>query len=332
LVTSSAIAFVLAAAVSLSTSWLLVSRIERISHRFGLAEAVLGLIAALAADAPEITSATSAVIHRQQAIGSGVVFGSNVFNLAALLGVGALVAGRIAIHRRVVLLTGVVAMWNAVVCLFVVLGAISAVAGTVLVLAVMVPYVALSATRGRLPRQIPHAAAVSRTLAEAIREEESELETAIAPTSAVPRDFALGAVALVAVVVTSAVMERAGASLGGHFRVPEIVTGGLVLAAVTSVPNAVAGVYLARRRRGGATLSTTFNSNALNVTAGFLIPAAIIGVGSRSGHVTLVVAWYVAMSLGLAVAAFVRSGFNRVAGAAIVLSYLSFVLVLVVTT
>ena len=41
-------------------------------------------------------------------VGAGVVIGSNVFNLAALLGLSAVVAGRIAFPRRVVLLAGIV--------------------------------------------------------------------------------------------------------------------------------------------------------------------------------------------------------------------------------
>jgi hypothetical protein len=40
----------------------------------------------LAADAPEISAAVSALTSHQQSVGAGVVLGSNVFNLAALLG------------------------------------------------------------------------------------------------------------------------------------------------------------------------------------------------------------------------------------------------------
>ncbi len=332
MVTSNAVVFVIGAAVSLATSWMLVSRIERISRRFGASEAILGLIAALAADAPEITSAVSALIHHQRQIGAGVVLGSNVFNLAALLGVGALAAGSIALHWRVVALTGVVTVWTAVICLLAVLGVLSPAVGLVLVVVVIAPYVALSATHGRLPRAFPLAAARRRWFVVAIREEEGELIATIPPTRAQRADFALGAVALVAVVVASAAMERAGASLGGHFHVPGIVVGGIVLAAVTSLPNAVAGVYLARRKRGAATLSTAFNSNALNLTAGLLIPATIFGIGDPSGRVTLVAAWYVAMSLLLVVAGFARSGFNRLVGAAIVGSYLVFLAVVLATS
>ena len=51
------------------------------------------------------------------------------------------------------------------------------------------------------------------------------------------------------------------------------MTGGWALVVVTSLPNAVSAVYLAMRGRGGAVLSTTLNSNAINVIAGLLIPA-----------------------------------------------------------
>src|SRR6266571_6418782 len=84
--------------VSLSTSWVLVSRLERVGERLGLSEALLGMLAALAADAPEVTAAITAVAHHQQRVGAGVILGSNVFNLAALLGLGAVVAGRIGLH------------------------------------------------------------------------------------------------------------------------------------------------------------------------------------------------------------------------------------------
>src|SRR5271165_1906125 len=41
-----------------------------------------GLVAALAADTPEVTSAVTALAHGQHDVGTGVILGSNVFNLA----------------------------------------------------------------------------------------------------------------------------------------------------------------------------------------------------------------------------------------------------------
>src|SRR5450755_4934765 len=102
-------------------------------------------MAALAADGPEITSAVTAILNGHGTIGVGVTLGSNVFNLAALLGVSALVAGRIGLHRRSILLEGIVGLWIALVGLAVVVVLLGPLVGLVLALAAFVPYVAYSA-------------------------------------------------------------------------------------------------------------------------------------------------------------------------------------------
>ena len=66
---SAAAVFVLGAGVSLATSWLLVSRLERVGERLAFSEANLGIVAALAADTPEITASVAAMAHHQQTMG-----------------------------------------------------------------------------------------------------------------------------------------------------------------------------------------------------------------------------------------------------------------------
>ncbi len=316
--------FLAAAAVSLSASYLVVTRLERIGERLGLSEGLLGVLAALAGDAPEITAAVTALAQHQNKVGAGVIIGSNVFNLAALLGLGAVVAGRIALHRKVVLLGGVVGAWVAVVCLVTVLGLIPAGAGLVAVLAALVPYlIVLGAGRARLAR-IPLARRWEAWLAGAVAEEEAELEEVIHPPRGRGRDVVMAAAALAVVVAASVVMERAAITLGTRFGVPEIITGGVVLAAVTSLPNSVAAVYLAARGRGAAMLSTTLNSNALNVTAGLLLPATITGLGPPSGQSGLIAAWYLVLTLVALAFAYRDSGMSRATGAFIIGAYLVF--------
>ncbi len=46
-----------------------------------------------------------------------------------------------------------------------------------------------------------------------------------------------------------------GLRVGARHHIPEIVIGALILAGVTSLPNAVSALYLAVRRRGAAMLS-----------------------------------------------------------------------------
>ena len=162
----------------------------------------------------------------------------------------------------------------------------------------------------------------------AIVEEESEIEEAIHPRRGTSRDAWTAGAALAVVVVASVAMEKGATSLGGHFGVPEIVIGALVLAAVTSLPNAVSAIYLARRGRGAATLSTALNSNALNVTAGLLIPAVVIGLAKPSGSGLLVAGWYVGLTALTLVLAYVGHGLRRAAGSLIIAAYILFVVVL----
>jgi cation:H+ antiporter len=181
------IAFVAGAVVSLAMSWMLVSRLERVGERLGLSEALLGLLAALAADTPEITASVTAISHNQRTIGAGVVIGSNVFNLAALLGLGAVVAGRVGLHRKVVALGGAVAMWVAIACLGSVGGALSPLVGLCLVLVVLVPYVVVLGGHGAALRPAWLPSTWSAWLASAVDEEELELVVSVHPRRGRPK-------------------------------------------------------------------------------------------------------------------------------------------------
>ncbi len=164
-------------------------------------------------------------------------------------------------------------------CLLVVPGVLMPPASLLAIAAALVSYLIVLGMRPRQLARLPVSRPWTRWLTTAIHEQETELEEAIQPRRGSWRDAVIVAAALLVVVAASTVMERAATTLGGHFGVACIVTGGLVLAVVTSLPNAVAAIYLARRGRGAAALSTALNSNALNVAVGLLLPATIIGQG-----------------------------------------------------
>src|SRR2546429_8703198 len=85
--------FAAGVAVSLAASWLLVSRLERLGERAGFSEAWLGLVAALAADAPEITSSVVALARGQASVGAGGVIRADGVNPGGPVGAGAGVGG-----------------------------------------------------------------------------------------------------------------------------------------------------------------------------------------------------------------------------------------------
>ena len=321
--------FIFAAAVGVGASWVLVARLDRLGARLGLTEALLGMLAALAADAPEITAAVTALIRDDPSVGVGVVIGSNVFNLAALLGLAGIVAGQIALHRRVLELAGAVALWMCAATLAVVTGVLSPPAGLLVVLVVLAPYALVLGTRHERLSDLRLPAAWTGWLVAAISEEEMELEVAIHPVRGHASDALIAAGAVVVVVGASVAMERTASVLGVRHAVPPIVVGALVLAAVTSLPNAVAAVYLARRGRGAAVLSTALNSNTLNILAGLLIPTTILGIGAASGATTFIAASYMAMTVLALTCVYLIRGLSRSAGVVIVGAYLAFAGVLI---
>jgi cation:H+ antiporter len=314
-----------AAVLSLAASAVLVTRLERLGARVAMPEALLGLVVALAADAPEISSAVAATASGQRGVGTGVILGSNAFNLAALLGLAAIVAGQIRLHRRVVLLEGSVAIWLAAVSITLMTGAIDAVAALILGSAVLIPYVVISSVHPHRRTRLPVPRRAGQWLAAAVSEEELELVGALRARKGGAGDVLAGLAALAVVVTASALMERAGAQIGARYALPDIVTGGLLLAAVTSLPNMVSAIYLAARGRASATLSTALNSNTLNVVAGLLIPAAIAGTTVHSAGATVTAAWYGGLTLCVVGLAWAGRGLDRRAGLAIVVIYLAIV-------
>ena len=318
-------------AVALAASAVLVAALERVGARFGLSEASLGLLVALAADSPEVSAAVAAYVRHEPGIGVGVVLGSNAFNLAALLGLGAVVAGRIALHRKVVLLEGVVAALVALLTVGTIAAPEHAVAFLLLTVAVLVPYVWLSALPPERRPRVPLPKSWRRWLASAVAEEEVELRTAITPRRGTWKDAAVVFAAVPAVVAASTFMEGAASDLGARHAIPAIVIGGVLLAAITSLPNAVAAVYLARRDRGAATFSVALNSNAVNVVVGLMIPAVLVVGATFAKDGGGITAAYLGLTLVTLFFAWRGRGLGRWSGALIIALYAAFVAVLVAT-
>lgn len=340
--------------MSLFFSSRLVRSLESLGEYFAMPELLLGLVVAAAADGPELTSAIAAMVQGKRTEGVGVLLGSNVFNIAALLGLGSLAAGWVALHRRVVLLEGAVAVGVAGPAVAFVSGALGPLAASLITLGFFLPYLALSALpAGRLP--LPSAARA--WLAQALREEESELAGGLEQAGAlelargreevgtqedvgtqegVARHLgplvARAGTALVLVVAASALMEHAATRGGSALGVPQVVVGGVVLAAVTSLPNAVAAIYLARAGRGSALMAEAMNSNSFNVVGGLVVPALAGGLvlGHAGTGTGLTAGAYIVMTLVALVLAGSGKGLGRPAGAALVSLYLAYLVGLIV--
>ena len=308
-------------ALTVASSIVLARELDRIGERLGLSEALLGIVTALGADAPEIASAVAAIVAGHKDTGVGVVVGSNVFNIAGLLGVSALLAGPVRIHAHGLALTGGVALLVAISGGLVAVGVLPAAVGFVLALLALAPYVTLSALHARRRERLPALlrAAVAEEQQDARRDEFARPATGIDALAIVP--------GLAAVVGGSYGMVASAQSLADRWDVSDVVLGALVLAALTSIPNLIAAVRLALHGRGAACVSESFNSNNANILVGLCVPAVILGIGSVTGIEIFAALWMVGMT-AVAVALGFGGGLTRREGAAIVALYVAFAVVL----
>lgn len=315
-------------ALTLAATVVFARELDRSSERLGVSEGLHGILTALGADAPEISTAVAALVSSHAKIGVGVVIGSNVFNLAALLGLSALVAGHVSIHRHGLLLNGGVALAVTGLAAALVLGAVGAVVATLLLAAVFAPYVYfLSVRPGRIAR-IVRIAPVRRFLVAAVREEVRDLRTGEMAPKATRRDLAVFTTALTAIVLGSVGMVHTAIDLGHRWGVSDVIVGTLVLAALTSLPNLLTAVRLALHGRGAAVVSESFNSNSLNVLAGIMLPSLALSLGSATGLVTFSVWWLVGMTAIAVVLTYAGRGVRRAEGGVIVALYVAFAAVI----
>ena len=318
--------FLVSIALMLGASAVFASRLDHMGLRLGLPETLLGLLTALAADAPELASAITALVAHRHAEAAGVVVGASTFNIAAMLGLSAVVTSRVRARHEALELEAFVGLWLIAVTLAVVAGGLGATIGIALVAAVVVPYVALLAVGPGLARLLRLGVAESHFLSRSFGEEHRRASPFDSRREAVR--LALVLLAALALIVGGSVgAVRAATDLADAWSVPQELVGLLVLGTLAALPNAWTGVRFGLQHRGSALISETLNSNSINVVAGLAVPAALGTVGAFSGLAIFGVAWLLAMTAAALVLFGRRGGGGRVAGGFLIALYVVFVVV-----
>jgi cation:H+ antiporter len=326
-----AVAFLVALAATLGASEVLVWGLSRLGLKLGLAAGLLGLLTALGADSPEIASASSAVFSGAGDVGVGVILGSNLFNLAALLGLPGLLAGRLPLPRLAPVVDGAANLLVTLVAAGMLLGVVPARAAVAAFLLILAVYATVLALPPRRVRRLPLPGWAidgilllsSQVHGEEIVPGPLRAEPAWHPVWFLP-------VALAVIVAGSIVMVMAAVQLGERWHVPAAVLGAVILASITGLPNLYAAVRLARRGDGATVVSEAFNSNTLNLVAGLGLPALVLGASLPAGAPAVggTLAWLGGLSVAAIALATLQRGLTRTGGAAIVVVYAAFLAVL----
>jgi cation:H+ antiporter len=296
--------FMSSLALTLAAAGFFADKLDHVGPRLGLPEAIVGLLTALAADAPELSSAIVALTRGEKEVSLGVVLGSNIFNLAAMIGLSAVLAGAVTIARRELAVEGVVALAATLVAGALVIDLISAVWACALFAAIAVPYVVAASRRPSLHHALPNP-----------------------HDGALWKPIALTVPAVALIVLGSTGMVRSALVLADRWHVSKVIVGVIALAVLTSLPNAYTAVRLGLSGRGSALVSEAFGSNTINLVGGVLVPALVIGLAGRSGITDASFVW-LAVTTCLVIALLARAGgMGRLGGAVVLALYAGFVVV-----
>jgi cation:H+ antiporter len=312
--------FLISLAVTLAAARLFARRLDRLGVRFGFPEALIGLLTAVAADGPNVSSALFALAKGAHDVGVGVLVGSNAFQLAAMIGLSALLAGGVRLPRETLALEGLVGLLITMLAAALLLRWLSPAASAAIAALVIAPYLTLVIGGARLLDRL-HArprSPVAR-LARALHEHpgpERDPDPAPDPTHHL---IALIVLDLAMIIGGSAGMVQAALSLGGDWHIATTVLGVLILAPLTSLPNAATAIRLGLAGRGAALVGETFNSNSINLGVGVIGPSLFVTFAALTSVDKLQLAWLLAMTVSTLVL-LVRPGGMRRAGAAVLVA------------
>jgi cation:H+ antiporter len=320
------VGFLVSLAITLLAASVFANRLDHLGHRLGMPEALLGLLTAWAADAPELSSAIVALVEGAHDVGVGVVVGSNAFNLAAMVGASALVTGAVSLRREALVLEGAVAVGALVIAGAVILDRLPPAAGVVLLALLLGPYFAILVVGPHELDRFPLPARTTRLLKRTLGETHRE-PPARHPAEETWAPLLLTVPALGAIIGGSTGMVRSALFLADRWGVPRVLVGTLVLSILTSLPNAYTGMRLGLAGRGTALISETLNSNTINLVGGAAVPAVFVGLSSLSGSVVFEVLWLLGMTVVSLALLGRRGGAGRAGGAVILALYAVFVAV-----
>jgi len=267
---------------------LLVDAVVRLARRVGLSELTIGLtIVAAGTSTPELVVTTDAALKGLGDIAVGNIIGSNIYNLAFILGVVSLVRvvpiERSLVHRDGLALVASTALGGVVLLD----GAVTRLEGAAFVGLFVVYTAYLLRTGGEADTEPPAGPEEERTDGtEPAPDEGRTGPDPDDPPAGVPasltdrvsfpgRDVVFVVVGLAVVLVSGDLLVGAASSLARGAGVSEWVIGGTIVAAGTSTPEFAVSLVAMRSGRIGVSVGNIVGSNVFNML-GILGLAAVV--------------------------------------------------------
>lgn len=286
-----------------------------ISRRLGISPLLVGMtVVAFCTSAPELIVSVQSALAGNPDISVGNVVGSNICNIALILGLSALIKP-VTVDRKDVRPDTIMMLISA--ALLLVLGF----AGQVvrwegaLMVAALATYIII-----QYRREIVAGTAATDWHAE----EAEEFKTRFG----LPGAFAAIAGGLGALVVGSDLLINGATAIAAQFGVPDAVVGLTVVALGTSLPELATSAIAALRGHSDVAVGNVVGSNMFNVLSILGITAVITPVNISAQMARFDIPLMVAVSVFAAVVLLTRGHFGRLLGGAMLAGYVAYVVFL----
>lgn len=293
-----------------------VDNLIEIGSALGISQIILGVTAsAMGTSLPEFGSALIASLSGSVDIGVGTVIGSNIWNIAGILGISATVAGGIGASKEglnrdwlMTLATGLILLF------FMFFGDINWVAALVMVsLYGVYLWLLIKSQRSK-----------------SILREQKYYQNNDKPEKKVLNKKKIGfaLLGLLGLIVGCRILVYSGVELARIAGIPEMIMGLFTLAIGTSIPELVVTLSSAMKGLHDLSIGTVLGSNTFNILIGIGIPALLLGVPVE--RLSIVFDAPVMILVTVLLMVLIRTGkmkLNRSGGIILIGTYLSYAII-----
>ncbi|EKQ53873.1 MAG: K+dependent Na+ exchanger related-protein [Methanobacterium sp. Maddingley MBC34] len=302
---------------------LFVDNLVDIGGALGISEIILGVTAsAIGTSLPEFGSAVIASLSGSVDIGVGTVIGSNIWNIAGILGISAAVAGLIRTNSEGLTRDWLMMLITSLILIFFMLfGNINWIASVVMIAAYCFYMWIL------IKSQRKHSAD-EKTRIEQIKVEQitKNPEKQEDPKKAInKKSIAFVVLGLAGLIIGCRLLVYSGVELAHIAGIPEMIMGLFTLAIGTSIPELVVTLSSAMKGLHDLSIGTVLGSNTFNIIIGIGIPALILSVPVEPLSLTFDAPVMIFVTLLLM--ALIKMGkgkLNRLGGMILITTYLAY--------
>jgi len=323
---------IIALVIVIKSADVFVDSIVEIGGALGISQIILGVTAsAIGTSLPEFGSAVVASLTGSTDLGVGTVIGSNIWNIAGILGISAAVAGMIQTNKAglardwlMTLITGLILLF------FMLFGDISWPVAVVMIIAYcFYLWILIKAQKKHSNETSLQDESQEKQLKENNDlEEDLEKKSEEKVANVSKKTYLYVLLGIAGLIVGCRLLVYSADELGSMFGISDMVMGLFVLAVGTSIPELVVTLSSAMKGLHDLSLGTVLGSNTFNILIGIGIPALLLNV--PVDRISLTFDAPVMIFVTLLLMALIKMGkgkLNRWGGIILMITYMAYAII-----